>query len=89
MWKLRDKADAVAIKARLEALDGRIPGLLHIEVGIDFLVSEQSADVVLVAELADREALENYQAHPEHQAVIPLVKAAAIARTVVDYEAGS
>ncbi|MFQ5345417.1 MAG: Dabb family protein, partial [Mariprofundus sp.] len=67
-------------------LAGKIPGLLNIEVGIDFLESEQSADVVLYAELESRAALESYQSHPEHQAVVPLVKAAAIARTVVDYE---
>ncbi len=86
MWKLSDKADAAEIKERLEALAGKIPGLLNIEVGIDFLESEQSADVVLVAELESRDALKAYQAHSEHQAVVPLVKAAAIARTVVDYE---
>jgi len=87
MWKLRDKADAVEIKQKLEALRGKIPGLLHIEVGIDFLGSEQSADIVLIAELESSEALESYQTHPEHQAVVPLVKSCAIARTVVDYEA--
>ncbi|MDQ7000115.1 MAG: Dabb family protein [Mariprofundus sp.] len=86
MWTLRDKADAVEIKTRLEDLAGKIPGLLNIEVGIDFLESEQSADVVLVAELEDRDALQTYQVHPAHQAVVPLVKAAAVARTVVDYE---
>ena len=86
MWKLRDKADAANIKMRLEALNGKIPGLLKIEVGIDFLASEQSADVVLYSELESREALEVYQQHPEHLAVVPIVKAAAIARTVVDYE---
>ncbi len=88
MWKLRDKADAVEIKQRLEALKGKIPGLLNIEVGIDFLASEQSADVVLCTELESRAALDAYQVHPEHLAVVPLVKAAAIARTVVDYEIG-
>lgn len=86
MWKLRDKADAPEIKQKLEALAGKIPGLIKIEVGIDFLESEQSADVVLYSELESREALESYQTHPEHQAVVPLVKAAAIARTVVDYD---
>ncbi len=86
MWKLRDKADAAGIKERLEALDGKIPGLLKIEVGIDFLESEQSADVVLYSELESREALDVYQNHTEHMAVVPLVKAAAVARTVVDYE---
>jgi len=86
MWKLRDKSDAANIKVRLEALKGGIPGLLHIEAGIDFLASEQSADLVLIAELENREALESYQNHPLHQAVVPLLKAAAIARTVADYE---
>lgn len=86
MWKLRERTDAIPIKASLEALVGRVPGLLNIEVGIDFLHSEQSADLVLVAELADRAALDTYQQHPEHQAVAPLLKAAAIARMVADYD---
>jgi len=86
MWKLKDKAEAPALKERLESLDGRIPGLFHLEVGIDFLESEQSADLVLVAELENHKALNAYQQHTEHQAVVPLVKAAAISRTVVDYE---
>lgn len=86
MWKLRDKADAALLKARLEALNGRIPGLVHLEVGMDFLASAQSADLVLVADLENREALDSYQAHPEHQAVVPLVREAAASRTVVDYE---
>jgi len=85
MWKLKDKQDAVVIKTKLEALKGKIPGLLHIEVGIDFLDSEQSADIVLYTEFESREALQYYQKHPEHQAIVPIVKAAAIARTVVDY----
>ena len=86
MWKLRDKSDAADIKLRLEALAGKIPGLLHIEVGVDFLGSDQSADLVLIAELESRAALAAYQQHPVHQAVVPLVKAAAISRTVADYE---
>lgn len=86
MWKLRDKSDAAEIKERLEALAGKIPGLLKIEVGIDFLESEQSADVVLYSELESREALDTYQNHAEHMAVVPLVKAAAVSRTVVDYD---
>jgi len=86
MWKLRNKADAEIIKDNLEALVGKIPGLLKLEVGIDFSDSEQSADVVLYSELESREALKGYQSHPEHQAVVPLVKAAAVSRSVVDYE---
>lgn len=93
MWKLKDFAEgadketnAQRVKEKLEGLVGKIPGLLHLEVGIDFLHSEQSADVVLYTELESRAALESYQAHADHQAVVPFMKAVAAARTVVDYE---
>ncbi|MDQ6987471.1 MAG: Dabb family protein [Mariprofundaceae bacterium] len=86
MWKLRDKADAAALKVRLEALNGRILGLIQVQAGIDFLQSQQSADLVLVADLENRQALDVYQQHPEHQAIVPLIKAAAVSRTVADYE---
>jgi len=93
MWRLHDDVDgipkaesAVAIKEALEDLQGKIPGLIHIEAGIDFSDSDQSADIVLYSELESREALDAYQAHPLHQAVIPLVKKHACERTVVDFE---
>ena len=94
MWRLHDEIDglskresAVIIKKALEALQGNILGLLHIEAGVDFSDSDQSADIVLYSELESREALEAYQLHPLHQAVVPLVKKYACERTVVDFEA--
>ncbi|MDQ6955259.1 MAG: Dabb family protein [Mariprofundaceae bacterium] len=87
MWKLRNKADAEIIKDNLEALPSKIPGLLKLEVGINFSNNEFAADIVLYSELESREALAIYQAHPEHQAVVPLVKTATVSRLVVDYDA--
>ncbi|MFC1542664.1 Dabb family protein [Pseudomonadota bacterium] len=93
MWRLHDEVDGLSkpestmlIKRALEDLQGKIPGLLHIEAGIDFSDSSQSADIVLYSELESREALEIYQLHPLHQAVIPLVKKYACDRIVVDFE---
>jgi quinol monooxygenase YgiN len=93
MWRLhaqsegRDKtANAFRIKAALEALNGKISGLLKLEVGIDFSATDQSADVVLYSEFESRAALDAYQAHPEHKAVMPLVAAVRTERRVVDYE---
>lgn len=92
-WKLKDSvegrdkaANAQLVKQRLEALAGRIPGLLRIEVGQDFLRGDTSSDLVLYSELASRKALEDYQAHPEHQAVIPLIRELTSERRSVDYE---
>jgi hypothetical protein len=91
-WKLngatpeQKRAQAREIKTALEGLNGRIPGLHRLEVGIDFSATEESADVVLYSELENREALEVYARHPDHVAVLPLVKAARSERRVVDYE---
>ncbi len=92
-WKLKEEANgnnksrnAQGIKEQLEALKDKIPGLLHIEVGLDFLHSPESADVVLYSEFESREALEVYAAHPLHKAIMPYIAEARSERRVVDYE---
>ena len=93
LWRLKDTAhgndpatNACLIKQKLEGLRGRIPGLIAIEVGIDFSRTESSGNIVLYSEFADREALASYQAHPEHQALIPFIGEATRERRLVDYE---
>ncbi len=93
MWRLREHAggnnkakNAAILKQKLEALGGKIPGLLKIEVGLDFSGTPDSPDVVLYSELESMDALEAYRRHPEHQAVFPFVKEITSERRVVDYE---
>jgi len=86
MWKLHDKNDAQEVKATLEALKDKVPSLIDIEVGIDFSDSDASADVVLYSTFKDEEGLVAYQAHPDHQAVLPLMRRVTSSRLVVDYE---
>jgi Stress responsive A/B Barrel Domain len=93
LWKLKDQAhgndkatNALRIKQLLEGLRGRIPGLLTLEVGFDFIHAETSADVALYSEMEDRAALEAYQVHPLHQAVVAFIKEACAERRAVDYE---
>ncbi len=93
MWKLKESAsgntkekNALLIKEKLEALNGKIPGLLKLEVGIDFSRTPDSSDIVLYSEFESRDALNNYQSHPEHNAIIPFVAEAREERRVVDYE---
>lgn len=93
MWKLKESAEnvsrqenALKMKQMLEGLRGRIPGLLKIEVGIDFSATEASGDVVLYSEFPDRSALDAYQSHPEHQKCVAFVKNVVTERRLVDYE---
>jgi len=93
LWKFHEEADGRSreenmrlAKEKLEALRGRIPGLLHIEVGLDTTGHPQAADVSLYSRLASWEALERYQVHPEHQAVLPFMRAVVSSRVSSDYE---
>jgi len=89
MWHLREgtskTADAELIKSLLESLAGKIPGLLKIEVGVNFIEDANASDVVLYSEFVDRAALKAYQNYPLHQAVVPEVKARAIERRSTDF----
>ena len=92
MWKLKDEAhgndkatNAGLIKEKLEELSGKIEGLLKIEIGIDF-IGENNFDVVLYSELTSEEALNEYQNHPLHQAVLPFIREAVSDRKAVDYK---
>jgi hypothetical protein len=92
-WRLHDTANgrskhenALEMKRRFEALRGIIPGLLHLEFGIDFASTEQSSDVVLYTEFESRAALDDYQVHPAHKDVAAFLADLRSERRVVDYE---
>lgn len=75
LWQLKDelseedkikvKAD---IKAGLEGLKGKIPGLLDIKVVTEGLASS-NADVMLDSSFEDEASLKGYAVHPDHVAV--------------------
>jgi hypothetical protein len=94
VWKLKETAhghdkmkNARMIKEKLESLNGKIDGLLKMEVGIDYSHTENSSDVVLYSEFVSKKDLENYQSHPEHKAIMPFVSEVRSERRMVDYEA--
>ena len=92
-WKLKDDLQGSAREERLraikegfEALQGIVPGLLHIEIGFDFLQSPESVDLILYSEFESRAALEGYTNHPGHLGMLPLVREVRIERRAGDYE---
>jgi hypothetical protein len=85
IWQMREDVSAEQkqeMKRRLEALISRIPRLLKIEAGIDFNGKTMS----LCSEFTSKEALEGYQAHPAHQAVVAFIRPLVVTRYMVDYE---
>ena len=91
MWNLigdspAEKAAAVqAVKTKFEGLLGIVPGLLHIEVGVDISGASYACDVVLYSVFESHAALAAYGEHPAHLKVRDELVGIRIARYQVDY----
>lgn len=73
LWKLKPNAEgrsaeqnAAIMKRELEALKGKIPQIMHIEVGVNMIPSDAAYDIALYSEFADEHDLNIYQKHPDH-----------------------
>lgn len=93
MWNVRgdtpaEKVQGIALLTRsFESLRGRIPGLLHLEVGVDSSGIDYACDVVLYSEFETQAALDAYASHPEHLRVKQALGDMRVARYQVDYAA--
>ena len=94
LWRLRDdlapeeKQHVMQdIKAGLEGLAGRIPGLLSISVNVDGRLDSSNADIMLDSTFTDEASLKAYAVHPEHVAVADgKVRPYTSLRTCLDFE---
>ncbi len=73
------------LKSSFLSLRGRIPGLRHLEIGVDSSGVDYACDVVLYSEFETQADLDAYAVHPEHLRVKAEVGDMRIARHQVDY----
>ena len=87
-FKLAERTPENAQKLReaLLGLNGKIPQIKHMEVGVNMLPSERAFDVALYQHFDALADMQAYQAHPEHQEVLKYILAVTAARVSVDYE---
>jgi hypothetical protein len=92
-WRLNESAygndkqtNARLLKDKLLAMQDKVKGLLKVEVGFDFSNEKDSCDVVLYSEFENKEALHQYQIHPEHEALKNWLTEVRYERRVVDYD---
>ena len=74
------------IKQLLEDLNGKITGMIRLEVGFDLSRTPESGDIVLYSEFVDMESLNQYQNHPLHKKIMPYVMEARATRMMADYQ---
>lgn len=92
-WRLNESAygndkqtNAKILKEKLLAMQGKTKGLLKVEVGFDFSNEKDSCDVALYSEFTSKEALHQYQIHPDHEDIKKWLSEVRYERRVVDYE---
>ena len=75
------------IKEGLEALVGKVPGLVDVTVHIDGRLASSNADVMLDCTLESEEALKAYAVHPAHVEVANTrVRQYTAVRSCLDFE---
>ena len=67
LWKIKEFAEGspkqenvLKVKAMLGDMRGKIPGMLKLEVGLNFEGSDSASDISLYTEFESREALDAY-----------------------------
>ncbi len=89
LFKLKNPTAEEAEKAKsvLMSMDGNVPELRSIEVGVDFLHSGRSYDVALIVTVDDKAALESYQKNEYHCSVVkPHMHAVREGSVAIDFE---
>ena len=93
MWNIRGSTPAEKtanidkLKRSFDELRSLIPGIVHMEVGVDISRVDYACDVVLYSEFESQAALDAYALHPEHLRVKKELADLRIARHQVDYVA--
>ncbi len=72
--------------AKLRTLEGNVPTLNSIEVGVNVVESDRAYDIGIVTRFDDLAAMDAYQVHPFHQGVLAFMKDKMTAAVAIDYE---
>ncbi|MBJ6800443.1 Dabb family protein [Geomonas propionica] len=89
LFKLKEATaeNVEAAKQRLLSMDGKVELLRHLEVGVDLIHSERSADIALYTKFDSLEDLQAYQVHPYHaNEVAAYMRSVCSSVVAADYE---
>ncbi len=88
LFTLKDKSPEVIAEAvaKLKSLEGKIEGLLSVEVGVDSVRSGRSCDICLNTVFDTMASLERYRTHPVHLPVQAHMHAVRESSVSADYE---
>ena len=70
----------------LFGLEGKIPQVRHLEIGVNLIHSYRSYDLSLIAKFDSLEDLQTYNNHPVHVEVVKKLQGVRQSTVTVDYE---
>ena len=87
LFKFEDpKVNVPVVRDSLYALVDKIPEIVHMQIGEDFLHSPRSYDMALLVDFKTKEDLETYDKHPDHQQARVYIHAHRLDSKTVDFE---
>lgn len=89
MFKFKEGTSSVQIqniKEQIDAMPSQIPQIKSFETGTNISQSPKAFDLILVSEFESITALEEYQVHPSHLALIDALGDIREKTHVVDYQ---
>lgn len=95
MWKISEEVfgdgqravgEARRLSERLNALAGKVPGVVALNAGVNCVDADGNWDFGLVADFQNQADLDAYAIHPLHQEVVAEIRLAVSARACVDFE---
>lgn len=88
LFKLKDRSVANVARAAdvLRAMQGTVPNLRALEVGINVLESDRAYDIALLTRFDSLTAMQEYQVHPNHVRVVEYMRGVMETSASVDYE---
>lgn len=89
LFKLKERTPEgiETAKEKLLSMEGKVELLRHLEVGVDLIHSERSADIALVTRFDSLKDLQAYQVHPYHaNEVAAYMRSVCSSVTAADYQ---
>lgn len=85
LFKLNDPSNIQKTREVLMGMDGKIPQIRDLEVGVDVVRSQRSYDLALITRFDSMEDLQAYQVHPVHVEVLNYITSVRESVVAVDY----
>lgn len=88
LFKLKDRSAANVTRAAevLRAMQGTVPNLRALEVGVNVVASDRAYDIALLTRFDSLAAMEEYQIHPNHVKVAEYMRGVMDSSVSVDYD---